>query len=101
MKKLLYIVVAMVCLLLVAGLTSQAEVEDTEADASRWIYWPPGAPDPCRNRLNDVEITPGSGDDVWAVGDVGTILHWDGQAWSNIPSGTNAHLHGVVMVSAT
>ena len=102
MKKRLYIVVVMVCLLLFAGLTSQAGVQNVETDAPRWICWSPGAPDPCRNRLNDVEITPGSGgDDVWAVGDAGTILHWDGQAWSNIPSSTNSHLYGIAMVSAT
>jgi photosystem II stability/assembly factor-like uncharacterized protein len=102
MKKLLYIVVVTVCLLLFAGLTSQAGVQNVETDAPRWICWGPGVPDPCRNRLNDVEVTPGSGgDDVWTVGDAGTILHWDGQAWANIPSGTSAHLFGVAMVSNT
>ncbi len=102
MNKLMYVIAMMVCLLAFAGLTSQAEVQNNEADASRWICWGPGAPDPCRNRLNDVAITPGSGgDDVWAVGDAGTILHWDGQAWTKIPSNTGAHLFGVAMVSAT
>src|SRR5436309_2072948 len=35
--------------------------------------------------------------DAWAVGHAGTILHWDGQTWSRIPSGTKEpllHLFG-------
>ena len=47
-------------------------------------------------------MTPGSaGNDVWAVGDRGTILHWDGSAWTKVPSNTTAHLFGVAMVSAS
>ncbi len=30
--------------------------------------------------------------DVWAVGYGGTILHWDGTAWSPVPSGTTESL---------
>ncbi len=72
------------------------------ADTARWVCWAPGLPDPCRNRLNDVAVTPGSaGNDVWAVGDRGTILHWDGSAWTKVPSNTTAHLFGVAMVSAS
>jgi hypothetical protein len=38
----------------------------------------------------------GSGQaDVWAVGDCGTLLHWNGSAWHAVPSGTTAHLHAV------
>jgi len=33
--------------------------------------------------------------DVWAVGWYGTILRWDGGAWSPVASGTNANLFGV------
>src|SRR3989454_8153249 len=33
--------------------------------------------------------------DVWAVGASGTILHWDGSAWSGFPSGTTNFLYGV------
>jgi hypothetical protein len=33
--------------------------------------------------------------DVWAVGEVGTILHWDGTSWSESPSGTNEDLADV------
>src|SRR2546427_7409028 len=33
--------------------------------------------------------------DVWAVGDAGTILHWDGSAWSGFPSGTGNILYSV------
>ena len=38
----------------------------------------------------------GSGpDDVWIVGHGGQILHWDGTALREVPSGVNEYLHGV------
>lgn len=38
----------------------------------------------------------GSGaDDIWAVGDGGTILHYDGMVWSAVSSGTTESLYGV------
>ncbi len=39
--------------------------------------------------------------DGWAVGDNGTIIHWDGYAWSTVPSPTTQTLNAVSMVSAT
>jgi hypothetical protein len=43
--------------------------------------------------LNDVWGR--SGDDVLAVGDNGTILHYDGNAWAQMNSGTTQNLNGV------
>ena len=42
-----------------------------------------------------------SATDVYAVGSSGTILHFDGNAWQAIPSGTTATLYGVGGSSAT
>ncbi|MBI5487551.1 MAG: DUF4215 domain-containing protein [Deltaproteobacteria bacterium] len=39
-------------------------------------------------------------DDVWIVGDAGTILHWDGAAWTSTTSGTRA-LRGVWAAGAS
>lgn len=36
-----------------------------------------------------------SGSDVWAVGDSGTALHFDGTAWSKIATGTSKNLRSV------
>ncbi len=36
-----------------------------------------------------------SATDVFAVGYVGTILHYNGSAWSAMSSGTTEYLHGV------
>ncbi|MFZ5470037.1 MAG: hypothetical protein ACOZIN_11435 [Myxococcota bacterium] len=36
-----------------------------------------------------------SSDDVYAVGDLGTVLHWNGAAWSAQQSGTLNHLRAV------
>ena len=45
---------------------------------------------------NNVRAIWGSeADDVWAVGDGGTILHWDGSAWMRVSSGTTIGLSGV------
>ena len=41
------------------------------------------------------EVGGGSGDDVFAVGDGGTILHYDGTGWSSMASGTTVSLSGV------
>jgi hypothetical protein len=46
----------------------------------------------------------GSGrSDVWVVGDVGTILHWDGTAWTQVPGPNNGStfLYDVAALSAT
>jgi len=39
-------------------------------------------------------------DDGWAVGDGGTILHWDGEAWTQLASPTDSHLFSVAMVGS-
>jgi hypothetical protein len=39
--------------------------------------------------------------DVWAVGDFGTTLHWDGNAWTRVDAPTNEHLYGVWSASPT
>jgi hypothetical protein len=36
-----------------------------------------------------------SGSDVFAVGEDGTILHYDGSSWSSMSSGTGEWLYGV------
>lgn len=40
-------------------------------------------------------------DDVWAVGDEGTVVHWDGAAWTVVDAGTTASLWAVFAPSAT
>lgn len=50
-------------------------------------------PLPQGNTLSSVWAT--SENDVWAVGDVGTILHYNGTRWSQIESGTTDSLLGV------
>ena len=45
---------------------------------------------------NALRAVHGSGpNDVWAVGDRGTILHFDGAAWNPVPSGVLDRLTGV------
>ncbi len=42
-----------------------------------------------------------SPDDVWAVGYNGTIVHWNGENWDKVESGTKANMTGIWGVSAT
>jgi ribosomal protein L40E len=37
----------------------------------------------------------------WAVGDYGTIIHWDGTTWSNVTSPTTANLEDIFMLGDT
>ncbi len=57
--------------------------------AADWSAMTSGA----TNNLNGVWGR--SGSDVFAVGDSGTILHYDGTAWSAMTSGTTNNLNGV------
>ena len=41
-----------------------------------------------------------SGSDIWAVGDLGALLHWDGGDWSNPASDTSNSLNAVFVDSA-
>lgn len=68
------------------------------ADSS-WQCWGPGLPDPCRNTLHDISIDPNSGR-IWAVGDAGTILYWNGSEWLKQGSPVGANLRGVAAESA-
>ena len=68
------------------------------ADIPCWECWGPGLPDPCRNALYSVAVVPGSGgNDVWAVGAKGSILHWDGSVWSKVVSPTTERLRSIAM----
>lgn len=45
---------------------------------------------------NDLKAIWGSSaNDVWAVGSVGTVLHFDGKSWRLVDSGTNADLTAI------
>ena len=58
-----------------------------DADGHGWCV---AYPRPTGTKLNRLW---GSGPrDVWAVGEVGTILHYDGERWTRFPSGTRDSL---------
>jgi len=63
---------------------------DLVCSADNWCW---------RNPLpegNNLRAFWGSGaSDLWAVGDFGTILHWDGSAWASVSSGTTNWLWGI------
>lgn len=62
-----------------------------EADASgpRWVV------EPSVTNANLRALWGSSASDVWAVGDAGTAIHWDGASWRAVTSGTGANLTSV------
>ena len=40
-------------------------------------------------------ITGTAANDVWTVGEEGTVLHWNGDEWSTVRSGTEENLLAV------
>ncbi|HQJ52016.1 MAG TPA: hypothetical protein PKW05_09610, partial [Anaerolineae bacterium] len=81
---------------MMAALVLGATLARTAAASSPgdWRCWGPGLPDPCRNGLYSITIDPSQGR-IWAVGDRGTILHWDGYTWSKQANPAAANLRGV------
>lgn len=57
---------------------------------SKWCWYHPL---PQGNGLNGMWGTGPT--DIWAVGDFGTALHYDGQNWSLLTTGTTRHLNGI------
>jgi hypothetical protein len=50
-------------------------------------------PYPQGNALHGVWAA--ASDDIWAVGDVGTVLHFNGRLWTAVPFATRSNLHGI------
>ena len=55
-----------------------------------------GPSDTVRQDREHAGAVPGTGlTDVWALGEAGTVLHWNGVAWATVPSGTATNLNAV------
>jgi hypothetical protein len=68
-----------------------ATVAVTSPSSPRWTASPSSV-----GRYTSLHSVSGNArDDVWSVGDLGTIVHWDGTAWSTVPSSTTLDLEGV------
>ena len=61
------------------------------------VRW--STPTPQGNDLYSVSGS--SAADVWAVGEAGAIVHWDGQSWRQVPSGVQDDLKGVWSAGAS
>ncbi|MBN2108844.1 MAG: hypothetical protein JW832_15565 [Deltaproteobacteria bacterium] len=74
---------------LVAAAVLVASISSVPVQAQTWQPMTSGT----TNGLNG--IWGSSGSDVFAVGDGGVVVHYDGSAWSPMSSGTTATLRGV------
>jgi hypothetical protein len=73
-----------------AGAPPAADARFGACPVDGWCWSTP------RPQGNELIATWASGpNDVWAVGAVGTIVHWDGVAWSSVASGTTNDLWNV------
>lgn len=68
---------------------------DVSQEVTKWIT----VTSPTPNTLESVDMI--SANDGWAVGSLGTILHWNGLEWEVIASPTTRVLRAVSMVTAT
>ncbi len=77
------------------GSTSKGWVENDDGKGGKLVQvkWRWENPLPQGNRLNDIWRF--NENDIYAVGDHGTILHFDGNAWHAMESGTANDLFGV------
>ena len=82
----LFVIAASICVLVLVSWTHSLQA--AQDFVGEWI-----SPYPQGNTLNDVWGA--SGTDVFAVGDVGAIVHYDGTTWTVVASGTEANLLGV------
>jgi hypothetical protein len=87
MKKLQILVSMAVVVVLLMGAHSDCEAKVRDFSGS-WI-----SPYPQANTLN--AVWGASGSDVFAVGEVGTIIHYDGSVWTSMDSGTTENLEAV------
>ncbi len=95
MKRILRVIFLGVLLALASQLPGPAA-----AQGASWQCWGPALLDPCWNTIRDLAVVPGSGGaEMWAVGEAGTILHWDQGAWQRVASPVQTHLYSVLFVS--
>jgi photosystem II stability/assembly factor-like uncharacterized protein len=81
-----------------ARATNAAQQSAVEAGSPAALTWQLQAPVTGED-LRDVFML--AENDVWAVGNAGTVLHFDGSTWSPVPISTTDTLRDIYMVSPT
>ena len=69
----------------------EAKFQPRLCSSSNWCWHHPLPQGNALKGLSGTGLT-----DVWAVGDAGTALHYDGQAWTLIPTGVSVSLKGIL-----
>ena len=100
-RNKIWLIVTLLVIVLCMGLvaTGKASNQENMSSIGNWTCWDDGTIDPCHNfSLNSVSMT--SKQNGWAVGQNGSILHWDGNHWSITQSPTTLNLNAVQFLSA-
>ncbi len=95
MSRLLALVTACLATLVAAVGVNSDPIVAQNGLGSRWTCW---ACDGSGPTLHDVSVV--ASDNAWAVGDEGTILHWNGQTWTAVECPIDTNLKSIDMVSA-
>jgi hypothetical protein len=98
LSPLLALAISLILLASPATLAGQ-DPTGTGADVAGWHYYDRGRGDPGPHPAPRA-IVMISSNEGWAVGDGGLIMHWNGAAWSQVPSPTTYELRGLTSVGA-
>lgn len=92
-------IIWMLVILSIPTLSVQSQsLQTLPVPTGTWECWDRGNVDICLNTLNDLAAL--SSSDVWAVGGVGTILHYNGSTWTKVGSPVKENLYGIEIVDA-
>lgn len=91
------LILSILCMPTLSG--QSQSLQNLSAPTGTWECWDNGDVDTCINSLNDLAAL--SNSDVWAVGGVGTILHYNGLTWTKEEILVNMNLYGVDVVDST
>ena len=99
-KNVMNVLVALALLFVPCHLHAQSTGGESPSSSSpgAWVCWSITTENPCHLPLRSVDMV--SGNEAWAVGDLGAILHWVNGRWTVANSPTSRRLNAVTMVSA-
>ncbi|HET9930877.1 MAG TPA: hypothetical protein VFQ35_09330 [Polyangiaceae bacterium] len=79
----------------IASAPPPAPVKDSTCSADHWCVVS-GLP----KQVTFSAVWGASANDIWIAGESGTLLHWDGSTWTEVPSGTQSALRALSGTSA-
>lgn len=95
MNRLLYLIGILAVMLAGTLLLGCDSTNPQEPPHARWLW----GNSPTANTLHASYRS--AANDIWAVGDLGNIIHYDGSAWELLPNDSQENLYGIAMIDPT